>query len=163
MVRKFGENDRERVRLALEQFLGIKLTRPGRRRKVMVDEAGRVYWIMGYGDWHGIEPDMIDDLAPAHDALLVIARRMKRTIRLFAGPLRPILQNLEQLTVAESGQLQFNLKDTGGKLIVKEVPQATLDLLTEFKNIDCTTTCSGQPRTHQSTGNSGYSTSQPVG
>lgn len=129
---KFGEYDRELVRLALEQCLEIKLKRPGRRRKVMMDEAGRVYWIMGYGDWHGIEQDMIDDLEPDHDALLVIARRAGETVKVFAGPLRPLLQKLEQLTVSQSGQLQFDLDDTCGKLVVKQVPEATLNLLTEF-------------------------------
>lgn len=133
MARKFGENDRELVRLALEQCLAIKLKRPGRRRKVMTDEAGRVYWIMGYGDWHGIGPDMIDTLGSDHDTLLVIARRTKETIRVFAGPLRPLLQKVEQLPVAQSGQVQFHLDDACGKLVVKEVPEATLDLLTEFK------------------------------
>jgi len=132
MARKFGENDRELVRLALEQRLAINLHRPGPRRKVMMDEAGRVYWIMGYGDWHGIEPDMIDALDPDHDALLVIARRAKQTIKVFAGPLRPLLQKLEQLAVAQSGQLQFDLDERDGKLVVKQVSEATLDLLIEF-------------------------------
>ena len=132
MVRKFGENDRELVRLALEQCLAIKLKRPGRRRKVMTDEAGNVYWIMGYGDWHGIERDMINTLEPDHDALLVIARRTKQAIRVFTGPLQPILQNLERLTIVQSGQLQFDLDDACGKLVIKQIPQATLDLLTEF-------------------------------
>jgi hypothetical protein len=98
----------------------------------MTDEAGRIYWIMGYGDWHGIEPDMIDALEPDHNALLVIARRAKQTIKVFAGPLRPLLQKLGQLAIAESGQLQFDLDDARGKLVVKQVPEATLDLLTEF-------------------------------
>lgn len=133
MVRKFGENDREIVRLALEKRLETKLSRPGPRRKVMMDEAGRVYWIIGYGDWHGIEPDMIDALEPDHDALLVVARRAKQTIRVFAGPLRPLLQKVGQLTVAQSGQLQFDLDERGGQLVVKQVPEVTLDLLTEFK------------------------------
>jgi len=70
----------------------------------MTDEVGRVYWIMGYGDWHGIEPDMIDALRRDHDALLVIARRTKQTIRVFAGPLRPLLHKSENLPVAKSGR-----------------------------------------------------------
>jgi hypothetical protein len=132
-IQKFGEGDRELLRSAVERCLGVRLTRTsGSRRKVLTDQAGNTYWLMGYGLWHGIAPDMVRDLAPDREHGLVVARRAGNKVRAFLGPLRPLLLNAGKLVVTTRGERHFDLAERGAQLYVTHIPEVVLSFLAEY-------------------------------
>lgn len=92
---KFDQADRRAVIRALESHLGVQLSPVGRRRKWLRDNDGRSYWVLGgYGEWHGIPEEMIDEeVKNPTTGMLVIAKRRREALQVFVGPIDPILRN----------------------------------------------------------------------
>ena len=125
---KFDETDRDKVISEIEQHFGTKLSRVGKRRKVLQDPSGKSYWVLGgYDDWHGITSDMIkEEQKRAIDGVLVVAKRHKTTIDIFAGPLKPLITNNHNLSQVQNGDYQFHISIRGNSLTIKEIPVLTL-------------------------------------
>lgn len=112
----------------MEQHFGTKLSRVGKYRKFLQDPSGKSYWVFGgYEDWHGITSDMLkEEQSRATDGVLVVAKRHKSTIDIFAGPLNPLIANSRDLSHTQTGDYQFNIAVRGNSLTIKEIPALTL-------------------------------------
>lgn len=135
---KFDELDRERTIRTIEERLGIKLEKVGSFRKFRVDQSGRPYLIFGgYGDWHGFTEKMIAVAQnQSLDGKLVIAKRTRRRIKIFYGPLEPLFQSVDKLTRTKENDRQFNLAWREGRPSIKEIPEIHLKLLEEIEYFD---------------------------
>lgn len=133
---KFDETDRRAVVSALEKQLNVRLKRVGNRRKWFRDEAGRNYWVLGgYGEWHGIPEEMMqDEVGASTSGLLVIATRQRAAIEIFIGSLSPLVQGRASLYRARetTNDYQFTLKKRGNRLAIDQIPAAGLDDLVGF-------------------------------
>ena len=131
--RKFDELDRQRTIKELERQFGVKLSQCGSRRKSLTDESGNTFWVLGgYEEWHGIPKDMIE--AERHsdrDGTMVIAKRTEQTIKIFTGPLQPLVCNAGRLPVNQDGDFQFNLIWKRCQAVIDELSEVNLDLLAE--------------------------------
>lgn len=125
---KFDETDRDKVISEIERHFDTKLSRFGRRKKVLQDPSGKSYWILGgYDDWHGVTSDMVkEEETRATDGVLVIAKRHKTTIDIFVGPLRPLIANSPNLSHVQKGDYQFNISIRGNSMTIREVPELML-------------------------------------
>lgn len=81
---KFDETDRRVVVDALSRQSGLQLERVGRRRKCFRDDEARCYRILGgYGEWHGIPEEMMnEEISSNSDGLLMISMRKKSVQRI---------------------------------------------------------------------------------
>ena len=71
---KFHAQDRRNVRGKVEKHYGVKLSPVGSHRKYLEDEPETYCVLGGYGDWHGIPPDMIEEEEKRDkEGILVIA------------------------------------------------------------------------------------------
>lgn len=125
---KFNENDRSIAISQVQTHFAVKLSRVGAQRKVLQDTFGRIYWVLGgYQEWHGISQAMLDE-ALAHKAedVLVIAKRGRKEIESFYGPLQPLLSKYEALSHTESGNYQFHVSVAGDVLTIVELPGVSL-------------------------------------
>lgn len=133
---KFDETDRRAVIDELRRRLGTKIKAVGRRRKWLRDEQERNYWVLGgYGEWHGIPEEMMDaEIAAPSGGSIVIATRHQSTIKLFIGPLAPLVEARDTLYRAShtTGDYQFTCKERGGHL---EIEQARHVRLSELATI----------------------------
>ena len=131
---KFDETDRRAVIRVLEEELDICLSRVGRRRKWLRDEEGRDFWVIGgYDEWHGIPEEMMDAcIDKSCDGVLVFAKRERGALRIFTGPLEPVIRNRRKLYRAHrsSGDYQFTVAQRGDRIHIKQIPGATLRRLT---------------------------------
>jgi hypothetical protein len=132
-TQRFDELDRERAIEELQRHLGVRLTRRGSRRKLLADDQGRQFIVMGgYEEWHGIPGDVMEAARNDHaEWTLVIARRSDRTIRVYAGPMGPLL-HATGLSVNREGQFEFEVVWRGDSALIKQAPGARLQLLTEL-------------------------------
>lgn len=128
---KFDEHDRKKVIAEVEKEFGIKLSPVGNRRKYLQDETGKTYWIFGgYEDWHGIPPDMMEaEEKRAGEGVLIVAKRNKNNIDIFAGDLRQLIGHKRDLSKTVKGDYQFNIRIRGNRLFIKEVAGLTITKL----------------------------------
>lgn len=133
---KFDETDRRAVIDALTRYLDLHLESVGRRRKWLRDNAGRSYWVLGgYGEWHGIPKEMMDaEISSPSDGFIVIAMRHQFALKIFIGPLAPLVSARASLHRASqtTGDYQFTLKKRGAHLIVEQAPEVRLSEFTTF-------------------------------
>lgn len=134
-TQKFDDYDRARTIGAIEELLGATLKKVGTRRKFLVDETGTPYWIFGgYEDWHGFPEKMIADARMGDpNGSLVIARRTKTKIKVYLGPLGPLLYNGDKLHATKERDRQFNLNWKNDHPNIKEIPEIHFELLTEIE------------------------------
>ena len=101
---KFDETDRRAVVSAVEKQLNVRLKRVNRRRKWFRDEAGRNYWILGgYGEWHGIPDNMMqDEVGASSNGFIAVATRQRAAIEIHIGSLSSIVQGRASLYRAHS-------------------------------------------------------------
>lgn len=128
---KFDEHDRKKVIAAVEKEFAIKLSPVGSRKKYLQDEVGKTYWIFGgYEDWHGIPPDMMEaEEKRTGEGVLIVAKRYKNNIDIFAGDLRQLIDHKRDLSKTVKGDYQFNIRIRGDRLFIKEVTGLTLKKL----------------------------------
>jgi hypothetical protein len=127
---KFDELDRERVIRELERRLGIKLSRARNRRIELTDDTGNTFVVLGgVGEWHGLPKELVDH---RKEGTLVIAKRTGERMRVFAGPLGPLVCNAEDLHVHESGDYSFNVAWRHDYAVIQEIPSARLPFLCEL-------------------------------
>ena len=125
---KFNESDRAIAISQVEAHFAVKLSRVGSQHKVLQDMFGRIYWVLGgYQEWHGVSRAMLNE-AITHKAedILVIAKRGRREIESFYGPLHPLLSNSDALSHTETGDYQFHISISGGTLSITELPGISL-------------------------------------
>ena len=128
---KFDEQDRRKVISDIERHFGIALSRIGNRRKALCDESGKTYWVLGgYDDWHGIPADMMnEEESRDSNGMLIIARRFKSRIDVFAGELKPLIVGKSHLSHTAKGDYQFNIRVRGNHLFIREIPDYALQKL----------------------------------
>ena len=124
---KFDNHDRKRVVSEIQKIYDVTLRKVGRREKILKDESGKSYWVLGgTGDWHGIPKEMFVAEEKQHiEGLLIIAKRKVNSIDIFAGSLLSLLKNKNLLTVTE-GQYQFDISSKGDNIILKKAPDVRL-------------------------------------
>ena len=100
---KFDENDRRQVIAAVERHLGVRLVALGSRRTYLKDENGHRYIVLGgYGDWHGIPPEIFAaEEGRCDEATLVIAKRYEEEIEIYMGSFSLLLRHKRDLRVSE--------------------------------------------------------------
>ena len=127
---KFDEFDRRKIIETIEHYFCEKLSRFGRRKKYLRDQHGKSYWVLGgSGDWHGFQSDMIEvERERGKNGVLVIAKRFRNRIDIFAGQLQPLIDNVSSLSHAENGDYQFNISILDNVLFFKELPSTLLKL-----------------------------------
>jgi hypothetical protein len=132
---KFGEDDRGRVIAAVEDHYRVTLKPIGSRRKYLRDENGRRYLVLGgYEHWHGIPCSIFDaEERDPGDTLLVIAKRYRDDIDIYAGPFNPLLKNKSRLPTTVNDQYVFNLRPVTRGFVIKEVPSLALTQIGETK------------------------------
>jgi hypothetical protein len=127
---RFDELDRERVIREVERHLGVKLSRAGSRRIELTDDTGNTFVVLGgVGEWHGLPKELVKH---RKEGTLVIAKRTSERIRVFTGPMGPLVRNAGKLHVHDSGDFSFNLAWRHDHAVIQEVPSARLSLLCEF-------------------------------
>lgn len=137
---KFDEQDRNKVISEVEKHLGVKLLRVGSYRKFLHDSAGKSYWVFGgYGDWHGIQADMLkEEQSRSSNGVLIIAKRNNISIEIFAGLLQPLVDNSNELSPTNDGDYQFHVCIRGNVMTIKEVVGLSLRRLGDTLDIDLT-------------------------
>lgn len=135
---KFDNLDRRKVIQAIEKVLDVKLSQVGSRPKEQVDAHGRLYWVLGgYGDWHGIPPEMMERAKSSLDTgSIVIAKRLKEKMRIYIGPIRPFAKGVDMLTKTSKGEFHFDQEIKRGELTIKQLRKAKFELLTEITFTD---------------------------
>lgn len=125
---KFNENDRSITISQVQTHFAVKLSRVGSQHKVLQDMFGRIYWVLGgYQEWHGISQAMLSAaIARKAEDVLVIAKRGRKEIESFYGPLQPLLSNYEALSHTEKGDYHFHISITDGVLTIVELPGFSL-------------------------------------
>jgi hypothetical protein len=129
---KFDDVDRDKTIDELEKHLGIKFKRLGRRRKYLEDNNGRRFCIFGGEEWHGIPHDVVESEAGRHGSIAVFARKLVGRIDVYTGAFGTIIQNKHLLTLTKDDQYEFNLKVSGNRAAVKEIPGLYLEKLFSF-------------------------------
>jgi hypothetical protein len=130
---KFDEHDRRKVITELEEHYGVKLYPVGARRKFLEDGEGKAFWVLGgYEDWHGIPPEMVEEEARrSRGGVLIVAKRYKNKIDVYSGPVRPLIENKDNLSHTKEGNYQFHIEILGGHLLIREIPGLSLTKLGE--------------------------------
>jgi len=128
---KFDEADRKRVIRAVEARFNVKLRPVGRRRKWLLDNAGRNYWVLGgYEEWHGIPEEMMRaERSAAVEGILVVAARKKSSMTVFAGSVTGLVRCADKLYRAKktTGDFQFTYKVRGEHLFVDQLSGFSLE------------------------------------
>ena len=103
---KFDEHDRRKVITELEEHYGVKLYPVGARRKFLEDGEGKAFWVLGgYEDWHGVPPEMVEEEARrSRGGVLIVAKRYKNKIDVYSGPVRPLIENKDNLSHTKEGR-----------------------------------------------------------
>jgi hypothetical protein len=127
-IQKFDEFDRKKVISEVETYFNVKLSRVGTRRKYLKDLTGRAYWIFGgVDDWHGIPLDMMQaEESRSIEGVLIIAKRNLNSIDIYFGALRTLIENKKALSHTKTGDFQFNLRSSGNKHFILEIPELVL-------------------------------------
>ncbi len=125
---KFDETDRAAVISEVEKHFGVKLSRVHNYRRFLQDSAGVPYWVLGaYEDWHGINPDMINEQARRPKGGVLVVASMRTTgIDIFSGPLAPLIANRKDLVHTQTGDYQFHVVAHGNSMTIKEVGSLVL-------------------------------------
>ncbi len=120
---KFTEYDRKKVINAIEKRFSIKLKPVGDFRKLLHDEVGRLYCIIGaYKTLHNISIDIIKYVEQQiENSNLIIAVRSKYGIQMYIGCLKKLIENKHNLSTTQSGAYLFNTEVTGQCLRVIEI------------------------------------------
>lgn len=128
---KFDELDRERVIREVEQRLGVRLSRFRRRRKVLTDDAGNIFVVLGgVGEWHGLPKELVEH---RQEGTLVFAKRTGETFKVFTGPLGPLVRNADRLYTHDTGEFSFHVECRQDHATIQKIPGAAhLSLLCEF-------------------------------
>ncbi len=127
---KFDELDRDRVIREAEQHLGVRLSRSRRRPKILTDDAGNTFVVLGgVGEWHGLPKELVEH---RQEGTLVITKRTGERLRVFTGPLGPLVRNADRLHAHDSGDFSFNVALRYDHAVIQEIPGARLSLLCEF-------------------------------
>lgn len=131
MTNRFDAQDRQQVVSRVEKHLGARLYPIGRRQKHLRDDDGNRYWVFGgYGHWHGIPSEMLDiELSGHGEATLVIAIRKKTTIDVYTGTSSTLVLGRSLLSKGKNGDYKFNVVEGNGRLFIREIPSASLSLL----------------------------------
>jgi hypothetical protein len=139
MTQKFDNLDRGRVIREIEKALKVNLSRVGSRPKELVDEAGKLYWVLGgSGDWHGIPPEMLDRAKANLDSgKIFIAKKLPREVmRIYIGSIAPFVEGVGRLTKTKNGEFQFDQDIKRGELLIKQLPKARFEFLGEISYPD---------------------------
>ena len=133
-TRKFNGSDRLQTVRAIEQFLGVNLSKIGSHRTFLEDETGTPYLVLGgYGDWHGIPPEIVGDARSKHPhGKLMLAKHEGVRIKVYAGSLDALLQRTDSLAFNQEGYCQFDLGWQDGRPFIKQALDVQLELLTEI-------------------------------
>lgn len=137
-MQKFDGLDRARVIQEIEKAFDVKLSQVGSHPKEQADADGQLYWVLGgYGDWHGIPPEMLERAKSSLDSgRIVIAKRLKEKMRIYIGPIRPFVEGAGKLTKTRKGEFQFDQEIKRGELTIKQLPRATFEMLNEINFSD---------------------------
>lgn len=124
---KFDNFDRKQVIVAVENHFQVNLHKAGSREKLLKDDKGKSYWVLGgTGDWHGIPKEMFaDEEKQSSDGVLVVAKRKLNSIDIFVGSL-PILIKSKALLCPTDKDYQFNVKTFSEGICLKEAPDVRL-------------------------------------
>ena len=139
---KFDNHDRKRVISEIERYYNVTLHKVGSRDKLLKDDTGKTYWVLGgTGDWHGIPKEMFAaEEKQATDGVLVIAKRKRNNIEIFVGSLQRLIENKSSLSQTDE-QYQFDLKSSLGAITITKAPNVILKLIAtiEYSKVDCAT------------------------
>ena len=115
----------------MEDHVGVKLSKVGRRPKWLKDEGGRNFWVLGgYGEWHGIPAEMMDaEIGATTEGMLIVAVRKKAALEVFAGSVGDLCKGREKRYRARktTRDYQFTCKVRGNHLIAEQLPGFSLE------------------------------------
>jgi hypothetical protein len=125
---KFDESDRKKVIAEVEEHFGVKLTPVGRHRRFLRDASDKAYWVLGgYDEWHGIPSEVIaEEQRRSSNGVLVVAKRHRTSIDVFAGSLQLFIANSHDLSHARAGDYQFHVTIRGSVMSINEIPSLAL-------------------------------------
>lgn len=128
---KFDYLDRDEVIEWYKNSLGIKLTPIGTKEKYLTDQSDKRYCLLGAReDWHGIDKEIVDNEHDWNDAVLIVATLHKDGIDIYQGPLSPLIQNKNRLTLSRGSggyHYQFNTRVKGNNLCVDQIHSLSLE------------------------------------
>jgi len=133
---KFSEKDRLCVIKELEEKFNVRLTAISPYRKYLKDEKNTRYLICGGREnWHGFPPEIVvKEENESTGAFLVFASKGITEIKVFIGPLCPLIRNKERLKQLSNKQYQFNITFNEKFAQVIEIRAYYLELLSEIKS-----------------------------
>ena len=133
MIPKFNDQDRKFVIDELEKVQNVKLQQIDPPKKLFRDSNGMVYLISGgTGDWHGINPKIMESLANhKQEGTFVVAKKFTTKIEIFAGSLLTLLQNKNKLSITRKGDFHFHCIINKDDLSLQEIPQLRCKKVTE--------------------------------
>lgn len=131
---KFTQTDRELVIQELEKIQKSSLTPAKPSRKLFVDKNGKYYCIFGSATgWHGISPDLLNELKVLADkTLLVIAKKYRTRIDICVGTVDRLVEQRQKLKKTKQGGLQFHSILTEDGLYCLEIPDLRLKKIGEI-------------------------------
>lgn len=106
------------------------LTRVGRYRKLLRDESGRYYCVLGgQEDYFGISEGIVEEVKEeARQGYLLIGVKMQDRIEVYGDSFGPVVGNLDELIYTNKGDYQFHTSRRTGRLCIREVEEWCLDL-----------------------------------
>jgi len=131
---KFTNEDRSLVVAELEKIQKSKLEPVKPSRKLFKDEKGMFYLIFGgKNDWHGIRPNLIEQIAQNNkEGALVIAKKYRTKMDICVGSLLKLMLNKTKLVKTAKGDYQFHVFLTEDGLFLKEIPELYLNKVSEI-------------------------------
>jgi hypothetical protein len=141
MKNKFDDQDRQRVVSALEEQIGSKLQKVGKRKIYLQDDDGHRFWVFGgVGLWHGIPKDMMDSEVEeidnrAHQNLetsLIVALKKTSSIEVFRGPSMDFIKG-RSLLGERKNQYHFNCENQNGGLQIREIASVRLSHILQIE------------------------------
>lgn len=128
---KFDNQDREKVKSNLPEFLNITTLRMiGDRKTYLKDESGKRYYLCGgFYTWHGVPSEIMDVEIEAQDkTTLLVAMRKNTYIAVYRGAFDKLISGRENLSKDQNGNYKFNVEEDPARkrMIIKEIPNMVL-------------------------------------
>ena len=132
---RFSDDERNPVVDELESLINIKLKRIGRKKKFLLGSDNLYYCILGgREDWHEIPKEVMDqEEASSGSVYLVIARWLKTRIEMYGGPLKPLFDARQYLTLMKDGDYHLDLTiPENGAISIKQARGTRFPKIHEF-------------------------------
>ncbi|MDP3030278.1 MAG: hypothetical protein Q8O04_12485 [Deltaproteobacteria bacterium] len=130
MTIKFDNIDRLHVIKAIETEFGSKLSKVGRRH-IFLKNTDNIYFVIlgGYGDWHAIPDDVIEQIEKTEEKQLVIAIRKPQIVKIYHCDMQKFLEQKDKYNRPGNNKFTFNIDEFSSFARIRQAKSVSLDLL----------------------------------